>query len=122
MPSSQSIYGIVVMLTLSREVTVANGPGLFGIGVLAGIALLYSGMHQGNACAAAINVSKNKAWISGPSLAPRGSWSRDFAVFVSRLRPAAVREPPGALRLADQLPRSGRRCRTIVRRLGEEGH
>ena len=33
MPSSQVIYGIVVMFTLQREVTVANGGALFGIGM-----------------------------------------------------------------------------------------
>lgn len=81
MPSSQSIYGIVVMLTLSREVTPANAPGLFGIGLLAGLALLYSGMHQGNACAASINVSKNKTEIFGLSLAP-AAVVEGFAVFV----------------------------------------
>ncbi len=81
MPSSQSIYGIVVMLTLSRDVTTANAPGLFGIGLLSGIALLYSGMHQGNACAASINVSKNKTEIFGLSLAP-AAVVEGFAVFV----------------------------------------
>ena len=32
MPSSQTIYGIVVMLTLNRTVTLDNAPGMFGIG------------------------------------------------------------------------------------------
>jgi V/A-type H+-transporting ATPase subunit K len=50
MPSSQTIYGIVVMLTLNREVTLENSPGLFAIGVLVGIALLMSGIYQGKAC------------------------------------------------------------------------
>ena len=30
MPSSQCIYGIVVTLSLNREITVDNAPGLFG--------------------------------------------------------------------------------------------
>ena len=35
MPSSQTIYGIVVMLQLNKDgVTVENAPGLFGLGVL----------------------------------------------------------------------------------------
>ena len=40
MPSSQTIYGIVVMLTLNVGVTTENAPGIFAIGILAGIALL----------------------------------------------------------------------------------
>ena len=38
MPSSQVIYGIVVMFTLNRPVTAEVAPGLFAIGVLAGLA------------------------------------------------------------------------------------
>ncbi len=80
MPSSQTIYGIVVMLTLNREVAVDNAPGLFAIGVLAGVALLYSGIHQGNCCAASINVSKSKSEIFGLSIAP-AAVVEGFAVF-----------------------------------------
>ena len=47
MPSSQTIYGIVVMLTLNVGVTVENAPGIFAIGLLAGIALMISGFAQG---------------------------------------------------------------------------
>ena len=32
MPSSQTIYGIVVMLTLNRSVTLGSSPGLFVLG------------------------------------------------------------------------------------------
>ncbi len=81
MPSSQTIYGIVVMLTLSRPVTVANAPGLFVLGVLTGVALLISGMAQGSACAAAINASKSKAEVFGISIAP-AAVIEGFAVFV----------------------------------------
>ena len=81
MPSSQTIYGIVVMLTLSRPVTPVNAPGLFGIGFLAGLALMLSGIHQGNAVAAAINVSKAKAEIFGLSIAP-AAIVEGFAGFV----------------------------------------
>ena len=81
MPSSQTIYGIVVMLTLSRPVTPLNAPGLFGIGFLAGLALMLSGIHQGNTVAAAINVSKAKAEIFGLSIAP-AAIVEGFAVFV----------------------------------------
>ncbi|MEE9131083.1 MAG: ATP synthase subunit C [Phycisphaerales bacterium] len=80
MPSSQSIYGIVVMLTLNRTVTVENGPGLFGIGLLAGLALMVSGIYQGNCVASTINVAKSKAEVFGISLAP-AAVVEGFAVF-----------------------------------------
>ena len=80
MPSSQVIYGIVVMFTLNREVTAATGAATFGIGVLAGLALLYSGLLQGRACAAAINAAKAKPEIFGLSLAP-AAIVEGFAVF-----------------------------------------
>lgn len=80
MPSSQTIYGIVVMLTLSRAVTQDNAPGLFAIGVLAGLALMYSAIYQGNCCAASINVTKSKSEIFGLSIAP-AAVVEGFAVF-----------------------------------------
>lgn len=80
MPSSQTIYGIVVMLTLNREVTLENSPGLFAIGILVGIALLMSGVYQGKACASAIQVSKNKPEVFGISIAP-AAIVEGFAVF-----------------------------------------
>lgn len=80
MPSSQIIYGIVVMFTLNREVTEAVSPGLFGIGVLTGIALLYSGIQQGYLCASAIHASKAKPEVFGLALAP-AAIVEGFAVF-----------------------------------------
>lgn len=80
MPSSQTIYGIVVMFSLNRPVTVINAPGLFGVGFLAGLALLYSGIKQGEACASAIQVSKAKPEIFGLSVAP-AAIVEGFAVF-----------------------------------------
>ena len=81
MPSSQTIYGIVVMLTLNREVTPENAPGLFAIGVLAGVAMMFSAVYQGNTCASAIQASKNKPEIFGLSIAP-AAVVEGFAVFV----------------------------------------
>ncbi len=80
MPSSQVIYGIVVMFTLHREITAATGAATFGIGVLAALALLYSGLLQGRACASAINAAKAKPEIFGLSLAP-AAIVEGFAVF-----------------------------------------
>ena len=80
MPSSQSIYGIVVTMALRRELTIENSPGIFGLGVLAGLALLLGGMAQGSTCAASINVSKSKLEVFGISLAP-AALVEGFSVF-----------------------------------------
>lgn len=80
MPSSQTIYGIVIMFTLERAVNVDNAPGLFAVGVLSGFALLWSGMRQGDACASAIHVSKSKPEVFGLSIAP-AAIVEGFAVF-----------------------------------------
>jgi len=80
MPSSQVIYGIVVMFTLNRAVTVDNAGGLFAVGVLAGLALMFSAIYQGQCCAAAIHASKAKPEIFGLSIAP-AAIVEGFAVF-----------------------------------------
>ena len=80
MPSSQTIYGIVVMLTLNGSLKPESSPGIFAIGVLAGIALMMSGIYQGYCCASSINASKSKAEIFGISLAP-AALVEGFAVF-----------------------------------------
>jgi V/A-type H+-transporting ATPase subunit K len=79
-PSSNVIYGIVVMFSLQRVITPENGAALFGIGFLFGIALLYVGIWQGRACASAIAASKNKPEIFGLALAP-AAIVEGFAVF-----------------------------------------
>lgn len=81
MPSSQVIYGIVIMFTLSGlGVTMATSAGLFGIGLLTGVALMYSAIYQGQAVAACINASKNKPEVFGLSIAP-AAIVEGFAVF-----------------------------------------
>ncbi len=81
MPSSQVIYGIVIMFALQREdMTATAAAGAFGIGVLAGLAMLFSALRQGQACASAINASKAKPEIFGISLAP-AAIIEGFSVF-----------------------------------------
>lgn len=80
MPSSQVIFGIVVMFTLNRPVTVDNAPGLLAVGVLSGIALMMSAMYQGQCCAAAIHASKAKPEIFGLSIVP-AAIIEGFSVF-----------------------------------------
>jgi V/A-type H+/Na+-transporting ATPase subunit K len=53
---------------------------VFGLGLLCGLALLFSAVAQGTACAAAINASKNKPEVFGISLGA-GRLDRGFAVF-----------------------------------------
>ncbi|WP_448578271.1 ATP synthase subunit C [Thermaurantiacus sp.] len=81
LPSSQSIYGIVAMLTLARPVTPANAAALFAIGTLTGLALLLSAMRQGEACASAIVAVREKPEVLGLALAP-AAIIEGFAVFV----------------------------------------
>jgi len=80
MPSSQIIYGIVIMFSLNQPVTPVNAGGLFAIGLLSGLALMMSGIWQGRACASAISASKDKPEIFGLSLAP-AAIVEGFAVF-----------------------------------------
>ncbi len=80
LPSSFVIYGIVVMFTLNRDVTPENAGALFGVGLFAGLTMLYAGIWQGRACASAINASKEKPEIFGLSLAP-AAIVEGFAVF-----------------------------------------
>ena len=80
LPSSQTIYGIVVMLSLNRQVDQISAPGLFAIGTLCGVALMFSGWYQGKCCASAIHATKNKPEIFGLSAAP-AAIVEGFAVF-----------------------------------------
>ncbi len=80
MPSSQVIYGIVVMFTLNRPVTPEAAAGLFSIGGLTGLALMFSTIRQGQCCASAIHATKTKPEIFGMSLAP-AAIVEGFAVF-----------------------------------------
>lgn len=80
LPSSIVIYGIVIMFTLNRPVAPTTAPGLFGVGAMIAIALLYIGILQGECCAAAINASKGKPPIFGLSVTP-AAIVEGFAVF-----------------------------------------
>ena len=81
LPSTHAIFGIVVMFALKRAVTPALAGGLFGVGVLTGIALLLCGIQQGVCCASAINATKSKPEIFGLSIAP-AAIVEGFSVFV----------------------------------------
>jgi V/A-type H+-transporting ATPase subunit K len=80
LPSSSVIYGIVIMFTLNRTVTVESAPGLFGVGFLSGLAICFAGYYQGLCCASGINTSKTKPEVFGLSAAP-AAIVEGFAVF-----------------------------------------
>lgn len=80
LPSSQTIYGIVVTMQLNRVVTPDAAPGLFAIGLLVGLALLFSAIQQGACCASAINATKTKPEVFGLAIAP-AAIVEGFAVF-----------------------------------------
>ncbi len=81
LPSTHAIFGIVIMFTLKRVVTPELSGGLFGIGFLAGIALMLCAIQQGFCCASAINAAKSKPEIFGLSIAP-AAIVEGFAVFI----------------------------------------
>ncbi len=81
LPSSQTIYGIVVMFSLNRAVTLENAPALAAIGILAGVGLLVSASSQGKAIASAVSTSKHKPEVFGLTIAP-AAIVEGFAVFV----------------------------------------
>lgn len=82
LPSSQTIYGIVVMFALNaRGMSPANAPGLAAIGILTGVGLMMSASSQGKAIASAISASKAKPEVFGISIAP-AAIVEGFAVFV----------------------------------------
>lgn len=80
MPSSQVVYGIVIMFTLNRAITAAIAPSVFAIGILSGLALMLSGIYQGQCCASAIHAVKAKPEVFGLSIAP-AAIVEGFAVF-----------------------------------------
>jgi V/A-type H+-transporting ATPase subunit K len=96
MPSSQVVYGIVVMFSLNRPVGVENGAALFAVGLLAGVALLISAIYQGRCCASAINAAKAKPEILGLALAP-AAIVEGFAVFAFVFALVVIGGLPGSI-------------------------
>jgi len=81
LPSTFVIYGIVLMFAFQTLVTPATAIGLLSIGVLSGIALLFSAAWQGRLCISAINAIKEKPEIFGLSMTPLAT-VEGFGVFV----------------------------------------
>lgn len=74
MPSSQSIYGFILMLLMNgaiKDGTLAPLGGI-GIGLSVGFALLISSIYQGKCCATGIQASAKQPAIYGKCFAAVG--------------------------------------------------
>jgi V/A-type H+-transporting ATPase subunit K len=80
MPSSQTVYGIVITLALNRPVGEGNAGALFALGLLAGAIQFGSAAFQGQCAAAAIDAAKHKPQLLGLAVAP-AAIVEGFAVF-----------------------------------------
>lgn len=80
MPSSQVIYGIVVMMSLNRIFMEPSALAIFVVGSMTGITLMLSAIYQGRCCASAIHAAKTKPEIFGLAVAP-AAFVEGFAVF-----------------------------------------
>ncbi len=94
MPSSQVIYGIVVMFTLNRPVTAETGGALFGIGILAGLALMVSAIRQGQCLRLGHQRGQGQAGNLRSGSDPGGG-GRGLRGLRLRLRPGPGRGYPG---------------------------
>lgn len=79
-PSSQTIYGIVLMFVLMGKVNAGAGLGLLAIGVFCGLAMMTSAILQGRVAATGIQASTKKPEIFGKCFAAVGI-VESFALF-----------------------------------------
>lgn len=81
-PSSQTIYGFILMLLMSRAIlagTLAPLSGLF-IGVASGSSIMISAIYQGIVCASGIQASAKQPAVFGKCFAAIGI-IESFALF-----------------------------------------
>lgn len=82
-PSSQSIYGFILMLLMSKAIQAGTLAPLSGvvIGISAGLAMMFSSIYQGKVCASGIQASAKQPAIFGKCFAAIGI-IESFALFV----------------------------------------
>lgn len=82
MPSSQSIYGFILMLLMSRNILAGSLPPLsaIGIGAAAGVAFMFSAIYQGMCAATGIQASAKQPAIYGKCFVALGV-IESFALF-----------------------------------------
>jgi V/A-type H+/Na+-transporting ATPase subunit K len=78
-PSSQTIYGLILMFVLLPKVSTA-GLGVFLIGFFCGLGIMVSAIYQGKVAATAILGSSRKQEIFGKCFAAVGM-TESFAIF-----------------------------------------
>lgn len=81
-PSSQSIYGFVLMILMRDSIRAGSLSPISGIGIglFVGIAIMTSSIYQGRCAATAIQASAKQPGIFGKSLAALGI-VESFALF-----------------------------------------
>jgi len=81
-PSSQAIYGFVLMLLMSNSIKAGTLSPLAGIGIgfFVGLAIMVSAIYQGRCAATAIQASAKQPAIFGKSFAALGI-VESFALF-----------------------------------------
>jgi V/A-type H+-transporting ATPase subunit K len=79
-PSSQTIYGIVLMFVLLGKVKAAAGLGILGIGLFCGLGIMVSAIYQGKVAATGILASSKKSEVFGKCFAAIGI-TESFALF-----------------------------------------
>ena len=81
-PSSQSIYGFILMIMMKSAIKAGTLTGLggIGIGLFVGIAIMASSIYQGRCCVTAIQASAKQPAILGKTFAAIGI-VESFALF-----------------------------------------
>lgn len=81
-PSSQSIYGFILMIMMKGAIKAGTLTGLGGIGIgfFVGIAIMSSSIYQGRCCVTAIQASAKQPAILGKTFAALGI-TESFALF-----------------------------------------
>ena len=85
-PSSQAIYGIVLMFLLIGKVatpdmiSIGVGFSIFSLGLFGGLGIMFSAIMQGKACATAIKASAKNPAVFGKTAAGPGI-IESFAIF-----------------------------------------
>ena len=82
MPSSQSVYGFVLMILMKNKINEGNLTALnaIGIGTFVGLALLFSAVYQGMCAASGVQAAAKQPAILGKCLAALGI-VESFALF-----------------------------------------
>ena len=82
MPSSQSIYGFILMILMKQKIDAGTLSPLssMGVGAFVGLALMFSSIYQGKCAATAIQASAKQPSIFGKAFAALGI-VESFALF-----------------------------------------